>query len=117
MTLNASNANLITHAHIALPCDTYPLVVELVQRLGGEIIPSNEENIVRPPMSERERAGRMLKGLRLRADMTQKALAKAISVPQGHISEYEANKRPIPSSKVSLLASVLNTVESHFTVR
>jgi transcriptional regulator with XRE-family HTH domain len=31
----------------------------------------------------------MLKGLRLRAEMTQKELAEAIGVPQSHVSEYE----------------------------
>ncbi len=121
MSISTQNTNLVAHAHIALPCDAFPLVVELVRRLGGDIIPTNEhsdtDNIIRPPMPERERIGRMLKGLRLRASMTQKQLAKAIGVPQGHISEYEANKRPIPASKVPLLAELLNTVESHFTPR
>lgn len=70
-----------------------------------------------PPIAEKERTGRMLKGLRLRAGMTQKQLAKAIDVPQSHISEYEGNKRPIPAHQVPLLARVLDTVEGHFTAR
>lgn len=107
----------ISHAHIALPCDALPLVVELVKRLGGEVLTETEEYTIIPPIAERERIGRMLKGARLRASMTQKQLAEAIDVPQGHISEYEANKRPIPAHKAALLAEVLNTVESHFVAR
>lgn len=115
MNSAAHTTPLVSHAHIALPCDALPLVVELVRRLGGEVISEAEERIIMPPIPERERVGRMLKGLRLRADMTQKALSRAIDVPQSHISEYEANKRGIPPAKVALLAEVLNTVEGHFT--
>lgn len=68
-------------------------------------------------MPENERMGRMLKGLRLRANMTQKELAKTIQVPQSHISQYEANARPIPKVKAQELAKLLNTVESHFLSR
>lgn len=117
MSLATPTPPLIAHAHIALPCDALPLVAELVRRLGGEIIAEDEEHIVMPPIPERERTGRMLKGLRLRAGMTQKALALAIDVPQSHISEYEANKRPIPAAKTALLAQLLNTVEGHFIAR
>ncbi len=113
-----TNTPLISHAHIALPCDTLPLVVELVKRLGGEIIADDDDELITiPPIPERERIGRMLKGARHRANMTQKQLAKAIGVPQGHISEYEAHKRPIPQAKAALLAKVLKTVETHFTPR
>ncbi len=109
--------SLVTHAHIAMPTDAMRLVTELIIRLGGEIIPDNADRITVPPIVEKERVGRMLKGLRLRAGMTQKQLAKAIDVPQSHISEYEANKRLIPAPKVALLAQVLDTVEGHFTAR
>lgn len=122
MTLTSSYAttktsSLVAHAHIAVPSDTLPLVLELVQRLGGEVIADNEERTVVPPLPEHERVGKMLKGLRLRAEMTQKELAKAIGVPQGHISEYEAHKRPIPAAKVALLTQVLNSVAGHFVER
>ncbi len=117
--MSLTNNALISHAYIALPCDALPLVTELVKRLGGEIIEEDDDDelITIPPIPERERIGRMLKGLRHRANMTQKELAKAIGVPQGHISEYEANKRPIPAAKVTLLAQVLKTVETHFIER
>ncbi len=111
--MSSTSTLFISHARIALPCDAFPLVIELVQRLGGEVI-AEEEHTTIPPIPERERMGRMLKGARLRANMTQKQLAKAIDVPQGHISEYEAHKRPIPKAKATLLAEVLNTVETHF---
>lgn len=117
MTLATQAMPLISHAHVVMPCDTMPLVQALIRRLGGELIPDDGEYITVTPMPERERVGRMLRGLRIRATMTQKQLAKAIDVPQGHISEYEANKRPIPAHKVALLAKILNTVEGHFIPR
>lgn len=117
MSQVAHTIPLISHAHIVMPCDTLPLIKELVRRLGGELIPDDDEYITVPPMPERERIGRMLRGVRIREGMTQKELAKAIDVPQGHISEYEANKRPIPAHKAALLAKLLNTVEGHFTPR
>lgn len=106
--------NLVTHAHIALPTSNFVLVSELIKKLGGEIVEQSDERIVVPPIPEQERVGRMLKGLRLRVEMTQKELAKTINVPQSHISEYEANKRAIPADKHRLLAEVLHTVEEHF---
>lgn len=109
---------LVTHARIAVPADCFDLVTALVTRLGGQVTADSSDDVVTmPPMSEAERVGRMLKGLRLRAEMTQKTLAAAIDVPQGHISEYESNKRPIPAAKAALLAQVLNTVPEHFLSR
>lgn len=106
--------NLVSNMHIVLPCDVVPLVKELVYKLGGEIIEQGEDEYTAHPLPENERMGRMLKGLRLRANMTQKELANAIQVPQSHISQYEANTRPIPKAKAQELAKLLNTVESHF---
>lgn len=74
-----------------------------------------DEKVVRvPPLPESKRVGRMLKGLRLREGMTQLQLAKAIGVPQSHISEYEKNKRTIPPAKAEELATLLHTVPGYF---
>lgn len=105
---------LITNAHIAVPSEAMPVISELIVRLGGEIIANDNDQIFAPVVAERVRIGKMLKGLRLRAEMTQKELADAIGVPQGHISGYESNKRPIPSSKLDSLAKVLNMADDHF---
>ncbi len=110
------NDNFISDIHISLPNDNIPLVIELVKKLGGKII-TKDDDYVSPPMPERERVGRMLKGLRLRANLTQKELAKQIDVPQSHISQYETNARPIPPAKAKELAKILNSVESHFLMR
>ena len=40
-------------------------------------------------MPESKRQGKVLRGLRLQADLTQVRLAKAIAVSQSHISAYE----------------------------
>lgn len=109
--------NLISTLQVALPCDSVPLVMELVKKLGGEVLEASSGDYISPPIAERERIGRMVKGLRLRAGMTQKQLAKAIDVPQSHISQYEGNLRPIPEQKAKELARVLDSVDTHFLPR
>ncbi len=134
MSLNPDSE--VSYAHIAMPCDTFHLVAALIRHLGGDVIKEltqdevasamlegndilddDEELVTIPPIPEHERIGRMVKGLRLREDMTQTALANAIGVPESHINEYETHKRPIPADKVALFAKVLNTVEGHFIPR
>ena len=82
-----------------------------------EEIAASDERVARilvPPMAANERPGKMLKGLRLREELTQAQLAKAIGVPQGHISAYEKNARPIPREKAAKLAEVLHSVPENF---
>jgi len=100
-------------AQLSIPAENLGVVAALVAKLGGELIVDYEVMTV-PPMPEEECIGRMLRGLRLRAEMTQKELAAAISVPQSHVSEYEKNKRAIPLGKAKGLAKVLKTVSSNF---
>ncbi len=54
-------------------------------------------------------AGHALRGLRLREEMTQKALAERIGVKPSHISEMESGKRPIGKEMAKRLAEVLRT--------
>ncbi|MBQ9452680.1 MAG: helix-turn-helix transcriptional regulator [Desulfovibrio sp.] len=75
---------------------------------------SDVENRVVPPLLESERPGKMLRGLRLRAGMTQAQLASALGVPQSRISAYENNIRPIPTEKARQLAKVLHSVSENF---
>lgn len=107
------NTTLISHARISIPADCFELVSALVCRLGGQVI-ADDDIVTIPPMPEKERVGRMLKGLRLREGLTQKALADAIGVPQSHISEYEKNKRPVPEAKAEELAKLLHSVPGNF---
>ena len=106
----------ITTAQLSIPAENLEIVATLVAKLGGELM-VDDELVVVPPMPEEERISRMLRGLRLRAEMTQKELAAAIGVPQSHVSEYEKNKRAIPRSKAKELAKVLKTVPSNFLPR
>ena len=108
------NTTLVSHARITVPTDCFELVSALVQRLGGQVIADDNDVVTVPPIPESERVGRMLKGLRLRAGMTQAVLAEAIGVPQSHISEYEKSKRPVPAAKAEELAKLLHTVPGHF---
>lgn len=109
-------AALITNARITVPADCFELVNELINRLGGQVI-VDDEVITVPPMPEKERPGRMLKGLRLREGLTQKQVAEAIGVAQSHIAEYERGKRAIPASKANGLAKLLNSVPENFLHR
>lgn len=96
-----------------LPHDCLKVVSELIEKLGGRI-QVEEESIVVPPMPEEEHSGKMLKGLRLREGLTQAFLARAIGVPQSHISAYERNTRPIPKDKAVKLAEILHSVPENF---
>ena len=107
----------VTEARFAIPADSFDLVAALVTRLGGQIMDEAGDTVTIPPIPESERIGRMLRGLRLREGLTQKALAEALGVPQSHISAYEKNKRPIPAAKAEQLGTLLHTVPSHFLAR
>ena len=102
------------YAHISIPADCLPLVTELVIRLGGQVMDEASDVLTIPPIPESERVGRMLKRLRRRAGMTQKALADTIGLPQSHISEFEKNRRAVPYKHAQKLAKVLHSIPSHF---
>ena len=108
------SSQMVTNANLSIPAENFELVAALVAKLGGKLEVKGEELITVPPMPEDERPGRMLKGLRLRAEMTQKELADAIGVPQSHVSEYEKNKRRVPEGKAKELAKLLKSVPSNF---
>lgn len=110
------NAEAMNEARFELPAEALGLICELVKKLGGRILENKTEEVVyiSPPIPEKERPGRMLKGARIRAEMTQKELAEKIGVPQNHISDYERNKRKIPRVRAEELAKVLETVPSNF---
>jgi DNA-binding transcriptional regulator YiaG len=108
------NTPFTTNASLSIPAENFELVAALVSKLGGHLELTDEELVTAPPMPEKERPGRMLKGLRLRAEMTQRELAEAIGVPQSHVSEYEKNKRRIPEGKAKELAKLLKSVSSNF---
>lgn len=51
----------------------------------------------------------MLRGSRLKAELTQKELADALGVSQNHISEMEHGKRPIGKVMALRLAKFFKT--------
>lgn len=110
------NGTQIIQAKMILPYDCLDIVSALIKKLGGSVQVDHEEKetIIVPPMAENERPGKMLKGLRLREELTQAQLAKYIGVPQSHISAYEKNARPIPKEKAEKLAEVLHSVPENF---
>lgn len=64
--------------------------------------------------SKKERQGRMLQGLRLRAEMTRKQVAKAIGSNELYIRQYEDCVRRIHPGKIPLLAKLLDTTVDDF---
>ena len=102
------------HAHITVPADCLPLVSELVTRLGGNVADAAGNGFPFLPMPEVERGGKMLRALRLRAGMTQQAVADALGLPQSHVSEFEKDRRTIPYKHAQKLAAILHSIPSHF---
>jgi len=66
------------------------------------------------PIPEAKRVGTMLKGLRLRAGLSQEKLAELLNIPTAYIGMYENHRREIPRYLVDTLAKVLDTVPEHF---
>ena len=102
------------HAQIVLPVDCFPLVAELVSRLGGHMTEATAGGFPIAPMADVERGGKMLRALRLRAGMTQQAVSEALGLPQSHISEFENGRRSIPYKHAQTLAGLLYSIPSHF---
>ena len=108
------NTQQMTHAQISVPVDCFSLVAGLVTKLGGHILDDNGVCVSCSPAPEFERGGKMLKGLRQRAGLTQKQVADALGLPQSNISEFEKNKRHIPYKHAKKLAALFNSIPSHF---
>lgn len=60
------------------------------------------------PEFEGNESGTVLRGARLKEEMTQKELADKTGIPQRHISEMENGKRAIGKNRAEKLASALN---------
>ncbi len=106
------NSQKMVNAHITIPADSQKLISDLVQRLGGKMMSDSlpAHNAEQNPGS----CGQILKGLRLKAGITQRQTADALGIPQSHISEFESDKRKIPFKHAIKLGSLLNTSSSAF---
>ena len=63
-----------------------------------------------PELSDdRTRPAAVLRGLRMREKLTQKALAELLGMRQHHLSEMEHGKRTIGKAMAKKLAAALNT--------
>jgi len=54
------------------------------------------------------RQGTVLRGARLKEELTQKDLAEKTGIPQRHISEMETGKRSIGKKRAAILAKALS---------
>ena len=82
--------------------------IESLSRLGfvdtTELIPWRDAF----PEFKGNESGTVLRGARLKEEMTQKALAEKTGIPQRHISEMENGKRSIGKNRAEKLAAALN---------
>lgn len=66
------------------------------------------EEVFREDIAKYGKPGLALRGVRLREEMTQAALAKILGIRQHHVSEMEHGSRPIGKDMAKRLAEVLN---------
>jgi len=115
--------NASTVLTIEVPLKARATIVSLVGHLGGVVLDNNnyakdmfdDDNVIpAEPIPDTEKAGAMIRGLRIREGLTQKQLAEMVGETQAHISEYENNMRKIPRSKRAAFARALNSVAANF---
>jgi len=75
-----------------------------VQEVNGD----GEELFSRKEVFPDSHPGKLLRGLRVREDFTQVALAEKTNLKAHHISEMENGKRPIGKGVATRLAKALN---------
>ena len=71
----------------------------------GDSLPIEDTDFWRE--MNRNRAGNLLAGARLKAEMTQTELAEKMGVRQNMVSEYERGKRPLTRSMAKRFGEVL----------
>lgn len=86
---------------------THPTKTPAKQKKERDSIPWRE--VFKEEIAKYGEGGLVLRGFRIREDMTQKQLAELIGVSPHHISEMENNKRPIGKEMAKRLAKALNT--------
>lgn len=85
--------------------------MEFLRLAGHEVREINEEGDELVPAGEvfpDSHPGRILRGLRVREDLTQAELAARAGLKAHHISEMEHGKRPIGKDVAKRLAEALN---------
>ena len=63
------------------------------------------------PEFEGNEKGNILKGARLREELTQKQLSEKTGIPQRHISEMETGKRQVGRKRAEIIANALNVAD------
>jgi len=101
-----------------VPEDTLSTIIEIVKRFGGhptiDGATGNNEWFPAASLEENSKPGTLLRGARLRAEMTQNELANLVGIPQSHISQMENGRRVISAEKAALFAKILGTSSEHF---
>ena len=66
---------------------------------------------------EKNRAGNLLAGARLKAGLTQAQLASQLGIRQNMVSDYERGQRPVSDAMAGRLADALDINPQHLTTR
>lgn len=90
------------------PDDMKKRAIEFMQSIGFTGVDGGLPwRLAFPEFSSNEK-GTILKGARLREDMTQKQLSEKTGIPQRHISEMETGKRQVGRKRAEILADALH---------
>ena len=89
------------------PAEMQARAVELMQSIGFKDTEGVPWRAAFPEFAGNEK-GTILKGARLKAELTQKQLSEKTGIRQRHISEIETGKRQIGRKWAELLADALN---------
>ena len=88
-----------------IPIKNLDIVKKLIANNGGKV---TDESIPWQKQYSDFKPATALRGARKREALTQKQLAKELSISQNHISEMENGKRPIGKEMAKRLAKILN---------
>ena len=106
---------------LRVPTEAAPKIMALTKgflELAGqevrEINENEEELFSASEVFPNSHPGRILRGLRVREDMTQAQLAKRAGIRPHHISEMEHGKRSIGKDTAKRLAKALNADPRQF---
>ncbi len=82
---------------------------KIKKRVSTQERPTHWRELFKEELTKYGEAGLMLRGSRLKAELTQKELADKLEISQNHISEMENGKRPIGKVMALRLAKVFKT--------
>jgi hypothetical protein len=93
---------------IRVPVQDVAMIRELLKSSGHALDISERELFSSDEVFPDSHPGKILRGLRVREDLTQAQLSKKTGLNTRHISEMEHGKRPIGKAMAKRLSAALN---------